>query len=50
MTTMLTDRHVRLVSELGDRVYIPKEGAICDESAMPEFLANPEVRQTYLAI
>ncbi len=50
MTMILTEQNVRFVSELGDRVYILEKGTICYESSMPEFLANPEVRQTYLAV
>jgi len=50
MTMILTEQNVRFVSELGDRVYILEKGTICYEGSMPEFLANPEVRQTYLAV
>jgi branched-chain amino acid transport system ATP-binding protein len=50
MTMILTEQNVRFVSQLGDRVYILEKGTICYESSMPGFLANPEVRQTYLAV
>jgi branched-chain amino acid transport system ATP-binding protein len=50
LTIILAEQNVRFVSELGDRVYILEKGMICHESAMAEFLANAQVRQTYLAV
>jgi branched-chain amino acid transport system ATP-binding protein len=50
MTIILAEQNVRFVSELGDRVYILEKGTICYDSSMSEFLANPEVRQAYLAV
>jgi branched-chain amino acid transport system ATP-binding protein len=50
LTIILAEQNVRFVSELGDRVYILEKGMICYESAMAEFLANAQVRQTYLAV
>lgn len=50
LTMVLTEQNVRFVSELGDRVYILEKGMVRWNSSMPEFLADEQVRQAYLAV
>jgi branched-chain amino acid transport system ATP-binding protein len=50
LTIVLAEQNVRFVSELGDRVYVLEKGMIRHESSMAQFLADPEVRQAYLAV
>jgi branched-chain amino acid transport system ATP-binding protein len=50
LTLVLAEQNVRFVSELGDRVYILEKGMVRYRGSMVEFLANEEVRQTYLAV
>ena len=50
LTIVLAEQNVRFVSELGDRVYILEKGAVRYQGSMAEFLADGEVRQSYLAI
>ena len=50
LTMVLTEQNVRFVSGLGDRVYILEKGMVRWTSSMPEFLADDQVRQAYLAV
>ncbi|MBI4640423.1 MAG: ABC transporter ATP-binding protein [Candidatus Tectomicrobia bacterium] len=50
ITMILAEQNVRFVNELGDRIYILEKGTVRYESSMQEFMANNEVRQTYLAV
>ena len=50
LTMILAEQNVRFVSGLGDHVYILEKGMVRYHGAMPEFLANDEVRQAYLAL
>jgi branched-chain amino acid transport system ATP-binding protein len=50
LTIVLAEQNVRFVSELGDRVYVLEKGMVRHESSMAQFLADPEVRQAYLAV
>ena len=50
LTMVLTEQNVRFVSGLGDRVYILEKGMVRWTSSMPEFLADEQVRQAYLAV
>jgi branched-chain amino acid transport system ATP-binding protein len=50
LTIVLAEQNVRFVSDLGDRVYILEKGAVRHESSMAQFLADAEIRQTYLAV
>jgi branched-chain amino acid transport system ATP-binding protein len=50
LTIVLAEQNVRFVSDLGDRVYILEKGMVRYEGPMATFLADAEVRQTYLAV
>ena len=50
LTIVLAEQNVRFVSELGDRVYILEKGMVRYQGSMAEFLADAQVRQTYLAV
>jgi branched-chain amino acid transport system ATP-binding protein len=50
LTIVLAEQNVRFVSELGDRVYILEKGMVRYQGSMVEFLADEQVRQTYLAV
>ena len=50
LTMVVTEQNVRFVSALGDRVYILEKGTVRYQGSMAEFLADDEVRQTYLAL
>jgi len=50
LTMVLAEQNVRFVSDLGDRVYILEKGMVRYEGSMARFLADDEVRQTYLAL
>ena len=50
LTMVLAEQNVRFVSDLGDRVYILEKGMVRYEGSMARFLADDEVRQTYLAV
>ena len=50
LTMVLAEQNVRFVSELGTRVYILENGMVRYRGSMPEFLADAEVRQAYLAV
>jgi branched-chain amino acid transport system ATP-binding protein len=50
LTIVLAEQNVRFVSELGDRVYILEKGMVRYQGSMAEFLADEQVRQTYLAV
>jgi branched-chain amino acid transport system ATP-binding protein len=50
LTIILAEQNVRFVSGLGDRVYILEKGMVRYQGSMREFLANDEVRQSYLAL
>jgi branched-chain amino acid transport system ATP-binding protein len=50
LTIVLAEQNVRFVSELGDRVYILEKGMVRHEGSMAQFLADAEVRRTYLAV
>jgi len=41
---VVTEQSMRLVSELGDRVYILENGTVRYEDSMPEFLEDENVR------
>ena len=50
LTLVLAEQNVRFVSDLGDRVYILEKGMVRYQGSMAGFLADDEVRQTYLAV
>ena len=50
LTIVLAEQNVRFVSELGDRVYILEKGMVQYQGSMAGFLADDEVRRTYLAV
>jgi branched-chain amino acid transport system ATP-binding protein len=50
LTIVLAEQNVRFVSDLGDRVYILENGMVRYQGSMARFLADDEVRQTYLAV
>jgi branched-chain amino acid transport system ATP-binding protein len=50
LTIVLAEQNVRFVSELGDRVYILEKGMVRYQGSMAAFLADDEVRRTYLAV
>jgi branched-chain amino acid transport system ATP-binding protein len=50
LTMVLAEQNVRFVSDLGDRVYILEKGMARYQAPMASFLADDEVRQTYLAV
>ncbi len=50
LTIVLAEQNVRFVSELGDRVYILEKGMVRYQGSMAQFLADEQVRQTYLAV
>jgi branched-chain amino acid transport system ATP-binding protein len=50
LTIVLAEQNVRFVSDLGDRVYILEKGMVRYQGSMTGFLADDEVRQTYLAV
>jgi branched-chain amino acid transport system ATP-binding protein len=50
LTMVLAEQNVRFVSDLGDRVYILEKGMARYQAPMARFLADDEVRQTYLAV
>jgi len=50
LTIILAEQNVRFVSGLGDRVYILEKGMVRYEGSMRDFLANDDVRQSYLAL
>jgi branched-chain amino acid transport system ATP-binding protein len=50
LTIVLAEQNVRFVSDLGDRVYILEKGMVRYEGPMATFLADAEIRQTYLAV
>jgi len=50
LTIVLAEQNVRFVSELGDRVYILEKGMVRYQGTMPQFLADEQVRQAYLAV
>jgi branched-chain amino acid transport system ATP-binding protein len=50
LTMVLAEQNVRFVSDLGDRVYILEKGMMRYQGSMARFLADDEVRQTYLAV
>jgi branched-chain amino acid transport system ATP-binding protein len=50
LTIVLAEQNVRFVSELGDRVYILEKGMVRYQGSMAAFLADEQVRQTYLAV
>ena len=50
LTMVLAEQNVRFVSDLGDRVYILEKGMARYQARMASFLADDEVRQTYLAV
>jgi len=50
LTMVLAEQNVRFVSDLGDRVYNLEKGMVRYEGSMARFLADDEVRQTYLAV
>jgi len=50
LTIVLAEQNVRFVSELGDRVYVLEKGMVRYQGSMAAFLADPDVRQAYLAV
>ena len=50
LTMVLAEQNVRFVSDLGDRVYILEKGMVRYQASMTRFLADDEVRRTYLAV
>ena len=50
LTIVLAEQNVRFVSDLGDRVYILEKGTVRYQGSMARFLADDEVRRTYLAV
>ena len=50
LAMVLAEQNVRFVSDLGDRVYILEKGMVRYQGSMARFLADDEVRQTYLAV
>jgi branched-chain amino acid transport system ATP-binding protein len=50
LTIVLAEQNVRFVSDLGDRVYILEKGMVRHQGSMANFLADAEVRRTYLAV
>jgi branched-chain amino acid transport system ATP-binding protein len=50
LTIVLAEQNVRFVSDLGDRVYILEKGTVRYQGSMAGFLADDEVRRTYLAV
>ena len=50
LTIVLAEQNVRFVSDLGDRVYILEKGMVRYQGPMAGFLADDEVRRTYLAV
>jgi len=50
LTIVLAEQNVRFVSELGDRVYVLEKGMVRYQGSMASFLADPDVRQAYLAV
>jgi len=50
VTIVLAEQNVRFVSDLGDRVYILEKGTVRYQGSMARFLADDEVRRTYLAV
>jgi len=50
LTMILAEQSVRFVSGLGERVYILEKGMVRYEGSMAAFLADEDVRQTYLAL
>jgi branched-chain amino acid transport system ATP-binding protein len=50
LTIVLAEQNVRFVSDLGDRVYILEKGMVRHQGSMADFLADAEVRRTYLAV
>ena len=50
LTMVLAEQNVRFVSDLGDRVYILEKGMVRYQGSMARFLADDEVRRTYLAV
>ncbi len=50
LTIVLAEQNVRFVSDLGDRVYILEKGMVRYQGSMAGFLADEEVRRTYLAV
>jgi branched-chain amino acid transport system ATP-binding protein len=50
LTIVLAEQNVRFVSDLGDRVYILEKGMVRYQGSMAGFLADDEVRRTYLAV
>jgi branched-chain amino acid transport system ATP-binding protein len=50
LTLVLAEQNVRFVSDLGDRVYILEKGMVRYQGSMAAFLAEDEVRKTYLAV
>ena len=50
LTIVLAEQNVRFVSGLGDRVYILEKGTVRYQGTMVDFLADEQVRQSYLAV
>jgi branched-chain amino acid transport system ATP-binding protein len=50
LTMILAEQSVRFVSGLGERVYILEKGMVRYQGSMAAFLADEDVRQTYLAL
>ena len=50
LTMILAEQSVRFVSGLGERVYILEKGMVRYRGTMAAFLADEDVRQTYLAL
>ena len=50
LTMILAEQNVRFVSGLGERVYILEKGMVRYRGSMAAFLADEDVRQTYLAL
>ena len=50
LSMILAEQSVRFVSGLGERVYILEKGMVRYEGSMAAFLADEDVRQTYLAL
>jgi branched-chain amino acid transport system ATP-binding protein len=50
LTLVLAEQNVRFVSDLGDRVYILEKGMVRYQGSMATFLAQDDVRKSYLAV
>ena len=50
LTMILAEQNVRFVSGLGERVYILEKGMVRYQGPMSAFLADEDVRRSYLAV